>query len=85
MTRPLDKERERDGVFRPLTLAEVDVDGVALPDNNGVVRPLRFEATDEGRDIDPTQTVGGESFEAAMKTPQLDGQVKYRLLNGSIV
>ena len=67
-----------------ITHGEVDNEGVILPENEGVVRPLRLEATEEGREIGACPTVGDESFEAAMKTPQLGGQVKYRFLYSKV-
>lgn len=66
VARPLDPA----GVLRPLALVEADSDGVA--------RPLRDEATDDGLEIEPAPTVGDDNFDAAMKTPQFGAQVKYR-------
>lgn len=74
VTRPLDKESE--GVLRPFALIEEDKEGVTLPDTDGVTRPLRIDATEDGRELDPTPVVGEESLEAAMKTPQFGGQKK---------
>lgn len=50
VTRPFPKEYE--GVFRPLGAPEAE--GVTLPDceNDGVARPLRVDATDDGLDIE---------------------------------
>ena len=52
VTRPLPKVCE--GVFRPLDNAP-EAEGVTLPDceNDGVARPLRVDATDDGLDIEP--------------------------------
>ena len=76
VTRPLDIE----GVFRPLP-KEGRAEGVILPDaeKEGVIRPLRLEATDEGREKE-IPTVAAESFVDATKTPQLGGHEKYCLL-----
>jgi hypothetical protein len=74
--RPVDA----DGVTRPL---EIDTDGVMRPpmldDAEGVIRPLRDEATEEGRYWDPGPTVGADNLVVATKTPHLGGQVKYCL------
>ena len=74
VTLPLDIE----GVFRPLPM-EGRAEGVIRPDaeKEGVMRPLRTDATDDGRDI---PTVAADSFVKATKTPQLGGHVKYCLL-----
>lgn len=72
--RPLEIE----DTLLPFVLIEDENEGVALPDNEGVTRPLRLEATDEGLEIDTAQDVEGESLEVAMNTPQFGGQVKYR-------
>ena len=77
VTRPFDK----DGVLRPFALTDVEKEGVILPDNEGVTRPLRLEATEEGLEIDVEPTVGEESLEAAMNTPQFGAHVKYRFLH----
>lgn len=52
VTRPLPKVCE--GVFRPLDSAP-EAEGVTLPDceNDGVARPLRLDATDDGLDMEP--------------------------------
>lgn len=69
VTRPLDK----DGVFLPLDIEDVELGTRPV---EGVSRPLRTEATDEGRDMLPGPTVGAESLSAPMKTPQAGGHVK---------
>lgn len=51
-----------------------------LPVNEGVTRPLRVDATEEGLETDPDPAVGVESLEDVMKTPQFGGHVKYRVL-----
>lgn len=81
VTLPLDIE----GVFRPLPNDE-RVEGVILPEaeKEGVIRPLRTDATDDGRDID-SPVVGADSLVDATKTPQLGGQEKYCLLQSWIV
>lgn len=82
--RPADDE----GVTRPFDVVVVlerdlrpegkpNVDGVILPESNcnGVIRPFRDEATDEGREtLGPA--VAADNFVAATKTPQFGGQVK---------
>lgn len=59
VTRPLLKEGvmrpfdiDIDGVLRPAEIV-VEAEGVILPDcdSEGVILPLREEATDEGRDV----------------------------------
>lgn len=50
------------------------------PDSEGVTRSLRFEAADEGLEVVVEPTVGEESLEAAMNTPQFGLHVKYRFL-----
>jgi hypothetical protein len=78
-------ELDNDGVMRPADIEgvtrPVETDGVILPDIEGVVRPLRDEATEDGRDIIPIRTAGGDSFPEATKTPQLGGQEKYCILS----
>lgn len=59
---------EADGVMRELVLNDMEVDGV--------VRPPREDATEDGRWTAPGPTVGGESFVVATKTPQLGGHEK---------
>lgn len=78
--RPLEIE----DTLLPFVLIEDENEGVALPDNEGVTRPLRLEATDEGLEIDTAQDVEGESLEVAMNTPQFGGQVKYRFLRHKV-
>ena len=73
VTRPLDIE----GVFRPVEAEDMEL---GMRTDEGVSLPLRTEATEAGRDTLPSPTVGVESLSAPMKTPQLGGQVKYRLL-----
>lgn len=80
VTRPF----ESDGVLGPFALTEEDNEGVTLPENEGVTRPLRLEATEEGLEIDPAPTVGEESLEAATNTPKFGAQVKYRLLHHDV-
>lgn len=71
--RPLDRETEGVLVFFD------EVEGVIRPElKAGVTRPLREDATDDGRA--PYPTVGGEIFEEATKTPHLSAQVKYCFL-----
>lgn len=82
VTRPFDNES--DGVLRPFALDEVDSDGVTRPETEGVARPLRDDATEEGLEIEPAPTVGGESLDAAMNTPQFGAQIKYRFLSGCV-
>lgn len=69
------------GVTRELDIAGVtrpdDIPGVTLPLIDGVVRPLRVEATEDGRDTIPLRIAGGESLLVATKTPQFRGQEKY--------
>lgn len=68
VTRPLGIE----GVF--LLLDKVDMEfGMRL---EGVSRPSRMEATEDGRDILPGPTVGAESLSALMNTPHAGGQAK---------
>ena len=74
--RPLGSE----DVFLPFALIDDENEGVTLPDNEGVTRPLRLEAAEEGLEIDPAAGTEGESLEVAMNTPQFGGQVKYRFL-----
>ena len=72
VTRPVEVE----GVFwptRPLTLGAAE-DGVTLPDIDGVIRPLRMEATDAGREVIPV--VAGDNLVVATKTPQSGEQAK---------
>jgi hypothetical protein len=70
--------REDAGVLLGVTRPK---EGVILPfDPDGVTRPPREEATEEGRWIAPTPTVGADSLVVATKTPQLGGHVKYCLL-----
>jgi len=71
VTRPLDT----DGVMRPLCDNDVD-----KPEKEGVVRPPREEATEEGLWMPPARTIGAESLVVATKTPRLGGQIKYCLL-----
>lgn len=82
VARPFDNDSE--GVLWPFALTVADKEGVARPETDGVARPLRDEATEGGREIDPPPTVGEESFDAAMKTPQFGEQVKYRFLFGGV-
>jgi hypothetical protein len=63
---------DSDGVMRP-----VEAEGVTLPLIEGVVRPLRVDATDAGRDTIPFRIAGGDSLVEATNTPQLGGQLKY--------
>ena len=60
-------------------------EGVILPDaeNEGVILPLRTDATEDGREVE-TPAVGAESFVEATKTPQFGGQVKYCLLHNAL-
>ena len=80
-----------EGVIRPLDFIDDDAvirgpdfndtpDGVILPDNAGVARPPREDATEDGRCIDPGPTVGGESLTIDTKTPHFSGQIKYCFL-----
>jgi hypothetical protein len=69
-----------EGVIRPLDIDE-DVEMRDL--NNaldGVTRPPREDATEDGRCIAPGPTVGGESLTADTKTPQFSGHTKYCFL-----
>lgn len=66
---------EFEGVTRPL-LRDMDAEGVIRPEKEGVIRPLRDEATDDGLKV--RATVGGDNLVKATKTPQLLGHVKYR-------
>ena len=84
MTLPLDIDGvtlpfEIDGVFLPLP-TEGRWDGVILPEaeKEGVIRPLRMDATEDGRE--EIETVAAESFVEATKTPQLGGHMKYCFL-----
>jgi hypothetical protein len=72
VTRPVD---DAEGVTRPF-----DTEGVMRPDTEGVIRPLRVDATDEGRDILPSRTAGEESLLKATNTPQFGGHEKYWIL-----
>ena len=72
-------EIEVNGVVRPFGI-DIEVEGVMRPDIDGVARPPREEATEDGRRTAPTPTVGGESFVVAIKTPQLVGHEKYCFL-----
>lgn len=78
VVRPVEVDAE--GVIRELVLNDMEVEGVFLPDTEGVARPPRDDATDDGRGTAPGPTVGAESFVVAMKTPQLGGHEKYCLL-----
>ena len=69
VTRPLDNE----GVFLPLDTEDAEL---GIRPVEGVSRPLRTDATDDGRDELPGPTVGAESLSAPMKTPQAGGHVK---------
>lgn len=82
VTRPFDSGS--DGVLRPFAVDEVDSDGVTRPEIEGVARLLRDEATEEGLEIEPEPTVGGESLDATMNTPQFGAQAKYRFLSGNV-
>lgn len=98
VTRPFEKEGVirplLEGVIRPLeddddsvartVESESDPDGVIRPDRAGVMRP-REEATDDGRDIAPGPTVGGDSFAVATNTPHLSGHEKYCFLKRSCI
>lgn len=77
------RELDIPGVTRPVEYAGVtrpDVAGVTLPLIDGVVRPLRVEATEDGRDTMPLRTAGGDNLLEATKTPQFGGQEKYCML-----
>lgn len=73
VVRPFD--REFDAEMRDLENVE-ESEGVTRPDNAGVMRPPRDDATEDGRGMAPAPTVGGESLTVATKTPQLSGQEK---------
>jgi hypothetical protein len=85
VTRPVDMgvfrpfEMEVEGVTLPLA-SDVEAEGVTRPEMDGVIRPPREEATEDGRRTAPGPTVGGESFVVATKTPQLAGHEKYCFL-----
>ena len=86
VTRPLANE----GVIRPEGAATAErglrpvgmpsVEGVILSEfDKGVMRPLREEATEDGREtLGPA--VAADSFEAATNTPQFGGQKKHCML-----
>lgn len=50
--------------------------GVIRPLKEGVSRPLRVDATDEGRLAPPRPTVGADNLVVATKTPHFGGQEK---------
>jgi hypothetical protein len=65
VTRPLDA----DGVTRPLCIDD-EVEEAYMPEKEGVVRPPRDDATEEGRWIPPARTIGVDNFVVATKTPR---------------
>ena len=72
----------REGVLRPAGTETVDAEGGPRP-NEGVSRPLRIDATEEGRDALLAPTVGRDSLSALMKTPHFGGHVKYFFLQAT--
>lgn len=69
MTRPFENECDDD--FLPVA---------GLDEKEGVMRPFRVDATEDGRDVLPWLAVGAESLFAKMKIPQLGGHTKYCFL-----
>lgn len=68
-----------EGVTRPLCIDD-EVEEAYMPENEGVVRPPRDDATEEGLWIPPARAIGADNLVVATKTPRLGGHTKYCLL-----